>query len=454
MNIFLSIIGFFLAIFVLVLVHEFGHFIVARWCGVRVLRFSFGFGPVLWKWRGKKYQTEYVIAPLLLGGYVKFLDSREGEVAHADLKYAYDHQNSFRKILIILAGPGSNFLLAFFAFCLMFAVGVKLPKPIVGKVILNSPAYMVGLKTGSEIVSVDEKSVIAWQDIIIKIMSRFGESGQFTLKAQDNSLSAPNSYTFDLSKWQSNSFRPDPLKDFGIVPYHPIAPPTIGGTEENGPAAKAGIMKNDVVISVDQVRVKNWDDLTDYIKNHPRKTIKLLLRRNHKILKMAVTPSQKFGPDWKKIGYLGIKSINAPWPNEMITMQKYSVVDAIFPALKQIHEFTNFNWIVLQKMVTGKISLHVLGGPISIFQTTGHALQQGFVVYAGILALVSVTIAFINLLPIPGLDGGHVFVILIETILRRKISYAVQLLLLRLGMIFLVLLIFQSTFNDIMRLFS
>lgn len=478
MNILFSIFAFVIAISALIIIHELGHFWVARVFQVKVLRFAFGFGPPIWKHVSKKHQTEFVIAPLLLGGYVKFLDSREATVAPADTKYTFDHQSSWRRFLIILAGPLTNFLFAFCAFSLMFAIGIKFPKPIIAQVLPHSIASTAQVPAQSTIIGIDGKGVQNWQDIVINMMRRYGEAGAITLQLQTSPLQRPESYRLDLTKWHSNSFRPDPLQDFGMVPYHPLAPPIIGDLDPKGPAAKAGLLKGDVVLRVDSLKIQNWEQMTDFVKTKPHQKIIVEVSRTTAIdgsgsampqpnsqqksnlhmqsrqvrHKFVVQLGSRYGSDWRRIGYIGLKSTKVGWPVEMIQLQQYSWWYAPVPALRQVIQFTDFNLAILTKLLTGKISLHVLGGPLSVFQTTAQALQRGPIVYLGILALISLTLGFANLLPIPGLDGGHMVITIIEGVRRKMLANAALILLMRIGMVFLLVLILQATFNDIVRI--
>jgi regulator of sigma E protease len=450
----LSIFGFIGAIALLVIVHEWGHFFVARMCKVKILRFSIGFGKPLFCWRGKKENTEYVFAPILLGGYVKMLDSRETKVSILERHLAFDHKNTWQRLCIILAGPLANFVLAILAFLLIFSVGFQMPKPIVGKILPNSLASIAGLHPNDEIVKIDSINTKNWQEVIIGMIARIGDSGTLTLQVQRN---YPHIHHVDLHvdlvKWQTKALNPSPLQEFGIIPYHPAVKAVIGFVAKNSPAARIGLRINDYILVINGEKIKTWDDVNEYIKFNPLQRLDLMVSRDHHNLPISVILDWKFGPDWKQIGYLGIKSCAVTWPKEKLLQQKYPILAAFVPAYNELQKYLNFNVMVLKKIITGKLSLRVLGGPITIFQTTTFAMQQGLIIFIGVLGIISATLGFINLLPIPSLDGGNCVMVLIETLLRKSLSFRVHLLILRLGMIVLFLILMQATYNDLMRIF-
>lgn len=450
MLIVLKIFAFLFAVFILVLVHEFGHFWVARRCGVRILKFSIGFGKALFTWQGKNH-TQYVLASIPLGGYVKMLDTRETKVAAHDLKYAFDHQPIWRRLLVVLAGPMVNLFFAFLVFWLLLVIGIKVPKPVIGKIVPNSIASVAGLRSGEIIIAIDDKNIADWQQGALTVFSRIGDRGNLMVKTSSE-VTRERSYALDINGWKLDSLQPDPLLALGIVPYHPLMPTVIGKVLSDSPAAKFGLQRNDRVISINNHRVTDWDDFIDYIKKYPKQPIDLSVSRNGKLLQFKIITGWKFDAGWKKIGYLGVSSLPVKWPGNMLFEQHYSMLGALVPALDQTWAMLDFNCMALEKLMTGKIFFHVLGGPITIFQSAAAALNAGIVVYTGFLAILSIMLAFVNLLPIPGLDGGHILILGIEAVLRRPISIRAQVLLFRLGLIFLIVLMVQATINDVMRM--
>lgn len=452
MTIFLSIVAFLFAISILALIHEYGHFLVARFFNIKVLKFSIGFGKPLFSWHGKN-ETEYLISAIPLGGYVKMLDSREGEVTNEELSFAFDHKPVLQRMLVVLSGPFTNIIFTILAFWLIFMIGLKSPKPIIGKVLPNTIASIAGIKNGDEIVAINKQKVINWQDILVAIFARIGNKDilQVDTKAQDASI---ESHNLDLKNWHLDMLVLDPLRDLGIEPYHPNPPSIIKEIGKDSPALKAGFLQNDKVIAVNNIKVSDWDTLVEYIKNHPREKLNFVVLRHGKQLSISAITGWKYGEGWKKIGFLGISPVQMEWPKDFFIKQQYSPPLAIFHAFNNTFSFLHFNFIVIEKLITGKISILVLGGPISIFQSAASALNQGIIVYFTFLALLSLMLAFVNLLPIPGLDGGYVIFLLLEAIMKKPLSNAVQLLIFRLGLIFLALIMFQATLNDLMRLWK
>lgn len=431
MDIIFNIIIFLFAIFILVLVHEFGHFWTARRLGITVERFSIGFGKPIWRHLGKD-GVEYVIAPVLLGGYVRLNDE------------SYNQKPVWRRILVMLAGVTGNIILAILLFWLMFTIGVKSPKPIIGQVVPNSIAYHAGLQSGTEIRTIDKYNVYNWQNVAMAIITRLGDKDYLVI----------NNYNLNLSTWVVDKLNPDPILSLGIEPYHPFISPIINKVEKNSPAAKIGLQPEDRILAINGQAIKDWLEFIEYVQKRPNKKLNLTIQRANKPIELSGITGSKLGRGWKKIGYLGVGSLPVKWPPDKIREQNYSVFNAFPVALKQTHQLLNFNVVVLTKLITGKISIHVLGGPITIFSASETAFKQGLMAYIGFLALLSIMLAFINILPIPGLDGGNCLFLLVEAIIRRPISPVIQGVVLRFGMIMLAILIFIALGNDLLRIFT
>lgn len=448
-----KIFSFLFAICILVLVHEYGHYLAACYFKVKVLRFSIGFGKPFYKWRNKKNQTEFCIAPILLGGYVKMLDSREGKVDPADLIYTFDHKPILQRAAIIAAGPFTNVIFALLAFWLVFVIGIKIPKPIIESVEPNSIASTAGLRGNEEIVSIDKYSTNNWKDVLLAMLARVGDKDVMYVKTQISPIEPVKTYSLDLAKWKIDQLQPNPLEDFGLVPYSPDAPPIIDKIAPDSPAAKSGLQIHDKILTINDKKMIGWNSIIRYIRKHPETKLNLKIDRENKIISISLVSGWKYGNGWKKIGYLGISSLPVKWPEQMLRLEKYSVIYALWPSWQEAFSLLRLNGIVLEKLLTGKISLKILGGPISIYQASTQALEQGGVMFISFLALISLTLALLNLLPLPGLDGGFFIFLLIEAIIRRPISLNVQILILRLGMILLLMLFLQATINDLMRMF-
>ncbi|HSW94017.1 MAG TPA: RIP metalloprotease RseP [Gammaproteobacteria bacterium] len=365
----ISLIGILVTLLLIIGIHEFGHFLMARLLGIKVLRFSIGFGKALWK-RSDKTGTEYVIAAIPLGGYVKMLDIQEGEVAENEQHLAFNHQPFYKKCLVVIAGPLSNFILAFILYWILFMTGFTSVRPVTGNIIPHSIAARAGLPSNVEIMKVDNTPVTSWMGVMIRLLSRTGDTGLLTMEVKPLNKPTTKTYSLDLTDWQMDHLKPDPLDSLGIEPYEPtVLPP-----------------------------------------------------------------------------------LKLKWPDALLRKNQYGPIEALSHAWQNVNNFTLLNLIIIGKLFTGKVSLQSLGGPISIFQTAGIALNNGITPFLSFLAFLSISIGMINVLPIPGLDGGHLLFQAIEAIMRRPISPKIIGLCYRIGFILLFLLIFQTMINDVLRL--
>jgi regulator of sigma E protease len=479
-----KILAFLAAIFVLVLVHEYGHFIVARWCKVKILRFSIGFGKALYTWKSRRHRrghddTEFVLAMIPLGGYIKMLDSREMKVEPAERHLAFDYKPAWQRALIILAGPCANIIFGAVVLWALLTIGITAARPMIGEVKVPSIAYAAGLRAGDEIVAVAGKPVNNWQKIVFPLFTYIGDDKTVPIGVVSAAMSratAPRTHLaqtqttkyLNLSGWRLDEWQPDPLRDLGVVPYQPSASTVIGKILPDGPAAQSELRVNDKVISINGVRPADWAKMTDFIKERPEQSLHFVVerarahvdlagtsahRKGVKQVQVVVVAGWRFGPGWKKIGYIGVQPIKVQWAPEMTQKEQYSLFGAFMPAMHEAYEIFSFNFIMLHKLVSKKLSMHVLGGPIGVFQSAAFALQHGAVAYLGFMAFLSLALAFINLLPIPALDGGHILLLLIEAIRRKPFSVAMQMLIVRIGMVLLILLMVQAMINDLRRLF-
>lgn len=446
-----KILIFLFSIFILVMIHELCHFFVAKLRGVKILRFSIGLGKPLFTHIGKD-GTEYVIAPIPIGGYVKMLDGNDKTIPNDEKHLSFDKKSILSRTLIVIAGPIGNILFAIFAFMFVSIIGIESPQPIIGKVLEGSIASSAGLKTGDVIAKINQENTYSWADVLLEAIPYIGENTKLsiTVKRDSETITKPNSLS--LGAWQSNIYQSDLLKDLGVVPYRPFVPAIISDVSKNGAAFHAGLEKNDKILSIDNNKINTWDELVEYVEKRPEQMVNVKIQRENKIFQRQFKTAEKYGLGWKKVGYLGIKSLPSKWPKEMLYKEKYSPTKSLTVALIKTWKFFKFNTILLTKLVTGKISLHVLGGPITILQTATFAFMQGVIVYIRFLAILSVTLAFTNLLPIPGLDGGHLLFLFCEAVKRKPIPIRYQLLFYRLGIIFLVVLMVRSLINDLMRL--
>ncbi len=448
----ISILVFLVSILLLITVHEFGHFWVARRLGVKVLRFSLGFGKPIFRRQGR-HGTEYVICILPLGGYVKLLDEREGTVKPQELHQAFNRQPLWKRALIVVAGPAINLLFALVAFFTIWVIGVEQVKPVIGEVIPQTVAAQSGIPAGAEIVAVDGQPVGSWQKMAILLVSWFGDTGTLLVQAIPPGADKARTYSMQLKKWQpNNGLEPDPFKSLGIVPYRPPIPLVIEKVMSESPAEQAGLQKGDRIVAVDQQPYQDWQPLKKFVNQHPNQTIQVTYMRGEKTQEAQVSLQSRYGKLFHRVGYLGIEPKEPIWPPGMRYTKQLSPIAAMGQAFSDVGMYLRFNFVVIGKMIVGNISMRSLGGPVSIFQTSSLAFHQGLVIYIAFLGLLSVLLAGMNILPIPGLDGGHLLFFMMEGIAGRPVSARLQLLLLKLGILFLLMILFQATVNDIIRL--
>ncbi len=446
----ISIIGILLTIFFVVGTHEAAHFAMARLLNVKVLRFSIGFGRAFYSWHDKS-GTEYVLAPIPLGGYVKMLDESEGVVPPELLHLAYNRQPFYKKFLIVLAGPAINLISAFLLYWLIFMIGFTTIKPVIGKVEPDSIAAVSGLASGQEITSVDNDPTISWVGILLRLTAHIGNQDSALVGIKTTS-GAADVRTLDLTNWKMNDLKPDPFSSLGFTPFQPEMPMTIGVIAEKSPAAHSELKLGDHIIALNKTAVKDWEQLTARIMLMPEQTVTLTIKRNNKTIELPVTTGYKRGWLLNKTGYLGVGPY-VEWPEDMLRTEQYSPLQAANRAWREMIDFTYFNFVLIGKLFTGKISLHSLGGPITIFESAGHALNSGMLSFLGFLAFISISIGIINILPIPGLDGGHLLVQSIEAIIRRPLPDVVITNLYRCGFLLLLIVLIQAFVNDVLRLY-
>lgn len=445
-----SILGAIAVIFLVVLIHEWGHFIVARWCGVRVLRFSIGFGKPIWRYQSTS-GTEYVVGILPFGGYVK-MEDEAGETAAGSLDpAAFSAKSVWQRIAITLAGPAMNFLLAIVLFWAIFWQGFTVIRPVIGHVAPASPAAKAGIQPNDEIVSVGGIPTRNWQRVLMGVVRHAGESTmQMTVRPLGSQ--ATRNVTLHLARWRVNSTKPQFLKALGITPVVPQYPAVIAEVIAESPAMRAGLLPSDRITSIDGLPVKTMIDLIQQVQARPNAKVTIGYRRAGRQQSTRVVLGGHT-VQGKQLGFLGVRAKPPVWPAKMRRQTDYTWYSAWSPALEETALLTLFQAQIIQKMVVGDISFRTLGGPISVFKSAGQASQSGLRVYLSFIAFISLMLGFINLLPIPGLDGGHLLFYLVEVIIRRPISARYQILFFKIGITLLILLMVVATVNDLSRWF-
>lgn len=448
----LTLLYFILTLLLLVTVHEYGHFQVARWCGVKVLRFSFGFGKILARCHDKK-GTEYAWSLFPLGGYVKMLDETEEEVDESEKHLAFNNKSVWARMAIVLAGPLFNFIFAFVALWLVLVIGTYSLAPMVESVKADSIAAQAGLTSKQEIIALNNHKINSWRDFQYAMMPLIGSGETVHLKVKSMLNGQEKELSLPLAKWALDDKKPDPLESLGIEPFVPRLPPVVGELLPDSPAAKAGLKVNDLIERVDGEVVDDWMLLVDYVHEHPGKEISLLMKRHNKQKTIKVTIGTQTN-EGKTEGFLGVRSEKPNWPEHWLRLERENPFSALGTALKQTVDLTTTTFVLMGRLVTGKLGLKSISGPVGIAQGAGDSGRGGLVSYLFFLALVSVSLGALNLLPVPMLDGGHLLFYVIEVIIRRPVPEGVKSIAVYMGLAFVISLMCIAVSNDISRLTS
>lgn len=444
---------FIVAIGILVSFHEFGHFWVARKTGVKVLKFSVGFGKVIWSYQKSPASTEYVISAIPLGGYVKMVDEREGKVADEDLPFAFNRQPLWVRSAIVAAGPLFNLILAVLFFWIVLFIGETGLRPIIGHVEPDTLAAEAGLLEGEEIVAVNQKNTSTWAEVIESIFSAAmtgRESVDVTVKNIDEQQ---HSRLINLPEELRRE--PDKLYDkLGLKPWMPQIRPVVGRVLEGMPAAEAGLQSGDLIVAANGEAINTWLQWVDYVQNSPGRVIDLTIERQGVQLSLEITP-QKVVEKEVVVGKIGAA---AEIPEDLMASLQVRNNLPFWPALTAAVSRTVFfstaTLKMMGQMILGNASVKNLSGPISIAQFAGLSAERGFVEFLSFLAKVSISLGVLNLLPIPVLDGGHLLFFAIEAIKGSPVSEKFQVALQQVGILLLLSLMVLALFLDLERLFQ
>ena len=445
--------AFVVALGILVTIHEYGHYWVARKVGVKILRFSVGFGKPIWTKRHGDDQTEFVLAAIPLGGYVKMLDEREGEVPPELRHRAFNNQSLGQRTAIVLAGPVANFLFAVFAYWVMFIVGVSGPSPIVGEIEANSLAHQAGLHIKDRIVAVNGKPAPTWDNVFRSSVTAILDESHIDLTLEDEAKRQR------FARLELGSISVDDLSqgDFfaklGFEPYRAPITPRIGRVVAGDPADIAGLIPGDIIRRADGQAINSWLAWVKFVRARPDRAIALEIDRAKRELVLTLTP-KAVTVDGERIGRIGAEVDTsqlelAPTP---AGIERYGVFGALPRAVERTGEVVATTLKFLRKMLLGEASVQNLSGPISIAQYAGQSAQLGLSRFLDFLGLVSISLGILNLLPIPLLDGGHLFFYLLEFGLRRPVPETVQIIGQQVGLVLLLGLMGLAVYNDIMRM--
>ncbi|HMH17360.1 MAG TPA: RIP metalloprotease RseP [Burkholderiales bacterium] len=453
MNLAITVIAFVVALGVLIVFHELGHYAVARLFGVKVLRFSIGFGRVLWRTQRGEDQTEWAIAVLPLGGYVKMLDEHEAPVAPHEAHRAFNRQSVWRRIAIVVAGPVANFLLAIVFYWGLFVGGVQEAKPIVGAPEAGTVAEASGLARGETILKINGEPVPSWQQVRWRLLQLAVEKQSAQLEVIDEK-GRLNWRILDLSGFDLEGFDSDPLARLGLRLNRPDVAPVIGKVVPGSVAEEAGLRPGDRVVSIDDVRARVWEDVVSAVRARPGESLKLGVVRGSDKLDIRLKPEavQQNGSRFGRIG--AAPQLDPEAMKDLVTTVRYSPVTALGMALERTWEMSAFSLKMLGKMVIGQVSWRNLSGPVTIADYAGQSAQLGIGAYVSFLALISISLGVLNLLPIPLLDGGHLLYYVVEIFKGSPVSERTMELGQRLGLSLLLFLMAFAIYNDFSRLLA
>jgi regulator of sigma E protease len=448
--------AFIVALGLLVVVHEFGHFIVARACGVKVLRFAVGFGNVLWSRKYGPDQTEWALCAIPLGGYVKMLDEREGPVAPAELHRAFTRQSLGKRSLIVLAGPVANLLLAIVLYWGLFLHGVDELRPVLGTPKAATAAEQAGVRPGDLVMSVGGQQVRSWEELRWRILQDLadGLESQLRVQRKDGSQAI---LTLATDRLGIDTLDKDPIRLLGLTIDPPPVPPVVGRVLPNMPAERAGLREGDRILGIDGTPVALWSEVARIARASPGRMLRLDIERAGQRLEISVVPDlveDKENPGEAPIGRIGFSPKDDPALRDaMFDTISYAPGAALAKAFAQTWETSVFTLRMMGRMLTGELSLKNLSGPITIADVAGQSVQYGMPYYIKFLALISISIGILNLLPIPVLDGGHLMYYLAEFIRGKPLPEQVFAVGQRIGLTLLLLMMGVALFNDLNRQF-
>jgi regulator of sigma E protease len=451
-----SVASFLVAIGILVAVHEYGHYLVARLVGVKVLRFSIGFGRPLWIRRAGPDRTEYCVSAIPFGGYVKLLDERDCPVALAEQHRAFNRQSIPARVAILAAGPLLNFLFAIVAYWCMYMIGVPGTRPIIGEVSPDSIASRAGLESRDEIIGVGGRRIATWDGAIVAVLDELLDDGRIVLEVVNESGSA-RTLTLDAAGREGALTEPGQLfVGLGLEPWAPELPPVIGEVLAGGAAERAGLASGDEVVEADRESVHSWPQWVEFVRRHPGETVTVAIRRGGQNLEVSLDIERVTADDGLAIGRIGAGP-SVPesfYEQRWEATERYGPLEAVQRAVQRSWDMASLTVRMVARMITGDVSLRNISGPINIAQYAGYSASVGSSAFLNFLAVVSISLGILNLVPVPMLDGGQIAYQLAEAAKGSPLSERAQMIGQQVGLFFLLLLMSFAFYNDLSRLFG
>lgn len=445
-----SLLFFIVALAILITIHEFGHFWVARRCGVKVLKFSVGFGKPLWQTTAKD-GTQYILAAIPLGGYVKMLDEREGEVPEELMNQAFNRQSLGKRTAIVAAGPVANLLFAIAAYWLVFMIGIPGIKPIIEQVTAESPAAVAQLMPGDQIKKINGESTPTWSSVNHALMTAAQQGGEVELLVVAQNVESLKRITVARQSLLTDEPK-NIINHLGLQPTLYDFKPVVGQVIAKQAAQLAGFKTGDIVISVNGREIESWNEWVKVIKANPETTLQVSINRDNELLTLTLTPNRSD----EGTGFIGagVDASATTMPESLKSELRYGPLLGVIKAVQMTWQMSSLTVKSLIAMMKGDISSKNLGGPISIAQFAGASADQGMIAFISFLAIISISLGILNLLPIPILDGGHLILYFFEWVRGKPISEAIQLQGQKIGFILLLTLMIFAFFNDLSRLFG
>jgi regulator of sigma E protease len=454
MNLLEYVIPFILALGALIFFHELGHYLVARWCGVKVLRFSVGFGTPLLKWSVGRDRTEWVLAAFPLGGYVKMLDEREGDVAAVDLPRSFNRQSVWRRFAIVAAGPLANFLLAIVLYWGLFSSGTEELRPRLALTeAVQSVAREAGVRDGDTVVSVDGEAVRSWTDLRWLLLREVLDRGTTEVRVlTDQRVEAVRVMNF--AEVRVDDADGDLIERIGLRPWRPQLPALVGRILEGGPADRAGMREGDRIVAVEGREIGSWSALVEAVRERPGEPLAARVERDGARVELIVVP-EVVEEGGERFGRIGIGAGEVPGLREqMFTTVRYGPVEGLSRAIGKTWDTSVLTLKMIGRMLTGDVSWKNLSGPVTIADYAGQTARLGLAHYLGFVALISISLGVLNLLPIPVLDGGHLLYYVVEILKGSPVSERTMQVGQQVGLVVLAMLMAFAFYNDIMRLIS